>query len=409
MKIFQRWRARTNMSHTSTTIDPTEGLTQDYTEVFFKRGLAGSQRSAEKIVPELIRLVSPKSVIDVGCGVGAWARTFIQNGVEDVLGVDGEHISRGTLLLDESRFQPADLFQPLKIGRNFDLALTVEVAEHLPETRAKSFVADLVQLAPVVAFSAAIPAQGGTNHINEHWPDYWAQIFAELDYLPVDCLRPRFWDDPEIEFWYKQNLILFVRHDHIDRYPELKAAERIPRTLRLVHPALFERTEHALNLSSGYSDLDAKTLGTIHAVSAFTRTPPARTFALCQAIRHIVKTRVIGDIVECGVWRGGGAMTIARTLLEEDEAQRELWLYDLFGGMVFPAQKDVDFRGNGAMRLVERIDKLAGEIWSDTSEDDVKTLMHGVGYPSDKIHYVKGKVEETIPEICTGKDRASAA
>ncbi len=370
-----------------------------YQGLFYKPGTPGSVRSAEKVVPELVRLLAPQSVIDVGCGIGTWARAFRQNGVKDILAIDGAHVPRSELLIEENNFRPADLFEPLNIDREFDLALTVEVAEHLPGPRAKGFVADLVRLAPAVAFSAAIPGQGGTNHINEQWPEYWVQLFAEFDYVAVDCLRPQFWNDPDVEYWYRQNLILFIRKTHLDNYPELKKAERIPRVLPLAHPELVRRLHHALNLTEGYSDLDPKSLETVGRVQPFTRAPAPRIFALCQAIRHIVRNQVPGDLVECGVWRGGGAMAMARTLLECGERERNVYLYDTFGGMTMPGAKDLNYLGTHGLSLMQRSDKLAGEIWSDASMDDVKSVVESVGYDPGKIHCVKGRVEDTIPQF----------
>lgn len=212
-----------------------------YTKSYFERGCNGSARSASKIVPELIRLLMPQSVVDIGCGIGTWIGAFRLNGVDDVVGVDGSYIPKDALQVDEKAFILADLSQSFQLDRTFDLAITVEVAEHLPSSRAHTFVADLVRLAPAVAFSAAIPGQGGTNHVNEQWPDYWEAIFAEFNYRAVDCFRPHFWDDNEIEFWYRQNLVLFVSEARMALYPALEALIRPSKLLRLVHPELHIR------------------------------------------------------------------------------------------------------------------------------------------------------------------------
>jgi SAM-dependent methyltransferase len=218
-----------------------QSIATDYTKAYFERGRVGSARSASKVVPELIRLLSPISVVDVGCGIGTWARAFQLHGIDDVLGIDGQYVPKDILQIEEARFLVAELSERLNINRTFDLALTVEVAEHLPPSRAKTFVADLVRLAPAVAFSAAIPGQGGTNHVNEQWPDYWVTYFAEFNYLAVDCLRPQFWDDKEIEFWYRQNLILFIERTQLHRYPNLANQQFPPMVLRIVHPELHIR------------------------------------------------------------------------------------------------------------------------------------------------------------------------
>lgn len=101
--------------------------------------------------------------------------------------------------------------------------LCLETAEHLPPERADSFVEDLVKLAPVVVFSAAIPGQGGTDHLNEQWPEYWAQRFRKLSYVVVDTLRMRFWSNEAMSAMYAQNSILYVRKDVYDSSAEIIA------------------------------------------------------------------------------------------------------------------------------------------------------------------------------------------
>ena len=104
-----------------------------------------------------------------------------------------------------------DLAQPLQIDRRFDLALSLEVAEHLPPECGSEFVQTLTDLSSVILFSAAIPFQGGTDHLNEQWPEYWADRFDARGYVPIDCIRRRIWRNEDVEWWYAQNLMFFVR------------------------------------------------------------------------------------------------------------------------------------------------------------------------------------------------------
>ena len=115
------------------------------------------------------------------------------------------------------------------------------MAEHLSEASADGFVASLVRLAPVVLFSAAIPHQGGTGHINEQWPDYWVAKFAGHDFAVVDCLRRRLWNNAKILPWYRQNMLVFVDRKRMSDYPALAAAhhEAGASALALVHPEWF--------------------------------------------------------------------------------------------------------------------------------------------------------------------------
>jgi len=152
-----------------------------------------------------------------------------------------------------------DLKEPIPVERNFDLALSLEVAEHLPAHLAPSFVDSLAALSPVVLFSAAIPGQGGTHHVNEQWPEYWAELFRERGFAVIDCIRKTVWQNDAVEWWYAQNLLLFVREDQLEHYPLLR--REFNRTassqLSLVHPKqyLAARDPSALELNSVLSAL----------------------------------------------------------------------------------------------------------------------------------------------------------
>lgn len=212
-----------------------------YSADFFASFADASRQSAREVVPLVTELVQPRAAVDVGCGVGTWLAAFREAGVEDVLGVDGAYVRREALLISADRFVPYDLTQPLRLDRQFDLAVSLEVAEHLPARCADVFVESLVRLAPVVLFSAAIPMQGGNHHVNEQWQDYWAQRFAAHGYLAVDYVRPRVWSNPRVQYWYAQNTLLYVRRDEIERQPRLRAAYEATdqQQLAVVHPQLY--------------------------------------------------------------------------------------------------------------------------------------------------------------------------
>ena len=172
-----------------------------YGNAYFDRRLEEGRRAAEAIVPLLVDLARPQSVVDVGCGSGSWLEAFMNRGLKDLIGVDGDYVDRSSLPFGPERFIAADLFHPLAFDRSFSLALCLEVGEHLPDHRAAGLVKDLTRLAPVVAFSAAIPHQGGTGHVNEQWPSYWASLFAAEKFAAFDCIRPQVWE-AKIPFWY---------------------------------------------------------------------------------------------------------------------------------------------------------------------------------------------------------------
>ena len=185
-----------------------------YSADFFGNQRAGSASSADAIVPLVLALFSIKSVVDVGCGVGGWLNAFERRGVADYVGLDGDYVPRDMLKIPSSRFQSTDLRRLTDIGRQFDLACSMEVAEHLPESCAEQFVAALVAAAPVVLFSAAIPLQQGTDHINMQWQRYWSDLFASKGYITLDCIRPIIHEDPRVEWWYRQNALVFCKPSH---------------------------------------------------------------------------------------------------------------------------------------------------------------------------------------------------
>jgi len=205
-----------------------------YSRDFFAAHGGDSGVAARKCLPICFELVNPTSVVDVGCGVGAWAKAAFDLGIADVIGIDGDYVATDQLLIPPERFVPHDLELSIAVDRTFDLAVCMEVAEHLTPERAEGFVEELTNLAPAVLFSAAIPSQGGTNHINEQWQDYWADLFAQAGFKPIDCIRPALWTDEDVPFWYRQNAILFVG-------PESTAASPQEPTmpLRVVHPDLL--------------------------------------------------------------------------------------------------------------------------------------------------------------------------
>jgi hypothetical protein len=161
--------------------------------------------------------------------------------VADVIGVDGVYVDRKTLAIPADNFLAWDLEKPLRLARRFDLVMSLEVAEHLPEACAETFVASLTSLGDVVLFSAAIPGQGGTHHVNEQWPEYWTELFGKHGFVVIDCIRHRVWDNTAVCPCYAQNVLLYVRRDYLDQHPELTkavAGGRAP--LSIVNPRLFE-------------------------------------------------------------------------------------------------------------------------------------------------------------------------
>jgi len=175
-----------------------------------------TKESAEAIVPVLVDLCKPKSVLDVGCGIGTWLSVFQKHGIE-VFGIDGNWVRTKSLHIPPDKFEARDLSSGFSLDRKFDMAICLEVAEHLPQAASKRLIRSLVKSAPIVYFSAAIPFQGGTNHINEQWKSYWASIFETFGFTMIDLIRPLIWNHKSVKWWYKQNGILYVRKDYLSR------------------------------------------------------------------------------------------------------------------------------------------------------------------------------------------------
>jgi SAM-dependent methyltransferase len=206
-----------------------------YGRAEFERQQERSRVAAGAIIPLVLRATGARSVVDVGCGVGTWLAACAENGIEDYLGIDGYHVDADLLQIPRRHFRTADLREPLTFDRSYDLALSVEVAEHLPPETGPALVKQLTSVAPAVLFSAAVPGQTGPGHINERWQSYWAGLFASSSYFPVDEIRPAIWSLDEIPFWYRQNVILYLRRD---RLPGDYAQ---PRIVDVVHPELLKK------------------------------------------------------------------------------------------------------------------------------------------------------------------------
>lgn len=146
-------------------------------------------------------------------------------------------------------------------------------------------------------------------------------------------------------------------------------------------------------------DFDAADMEIIDSVSTYTMTSPERIFALVGAVRYVVKAGIRGDFVECGVWRGGSMMAVALTLIQCGVRDRYLHLFDTYEGMTEPTGADVDFQGSAAAPTFLR-QRTGPETssWCCASLEDVTKNLLSTGYPADRIRFIKGRVEETLPE-----------
>ena len=208
-----------------------------------------SRLSAGVILPLVVGVVKPHSVLDIGCGAGAWLACAQELGIEDVVGIEGGHPSDDHLQVDRQILRALDLRTPIDLGRSFDLLISVEVAEHLPAEDRDAYLQTISAHGDALVFSAAIPGQGGYRHVNEQWPTYWAAALREVGYECFDPWRLQIWDHASVEWWYRQNLLLFLRGEAMASALDQGMSPTTP--LHLVHPALFEQTVTALGAEVG--------------------------------------------------------------------------------------------------------------------------------------------------------------
>jgi SAM-dependent methyltransferase len=204
----------------------------------------GAEVAARRVLPLVFQLADIESVVDVGCGYGAWLSVAGDLGARALVGVEGPWAVDWR---DRGMFDPRleivfqDLEHSIELERRFDLAVCLETAEHLSPERGPGLIDELCCLAPVILFSAALPGQGGYNHFNEQPLSAWVREFAAHRYRPLDLLRRRFWDDKDVPFWYAQNLMLFVTESRRSE-TESRAAALPPLDdaagVDLVHPKL---------------------------------------------------------------------------------------------------------------------------------------------------------------------------
>jgi SAM-dependent methyltransferase len=236
---------------------------KNYTDNFFEYHLQGAIASAEIIIPLVKEYINPVSVIDVGCGIGAWLSVWKKNGTTGIFGIDGGYIDTSKLMIDKSEFSAVDLEKGFDVNRKYDLVCCLEVAEHLPVNCAELFIKLLCNAGDVVLFSAAIPGQEGTLHLNEQYTEYWSAIFKSNGYISVDCLRRRIWNDKRIQWWYRQNILFFVKESSLEMYPPLKLASSLDNNsnaLSFINPELFEYKNRKIDKYESILKSKTKTL-----------------------------------------------------------------------------------------------------------------------------------------------------
>lgn len=184
-----------------------------YDPAFYSQAYFRSYQSAVSYFGLLSELYSFSSVVDVGAGLGAWSFAAMERS-KDVTSIDGEWTRDMVRPHELSRSLYCDLNVSLAVQEHFDLAVCVEVAEHLHPTRSESFVSELCSLSDVIMFGAALPRQGGVGHINCRPHSFWTALFDKFGFVTLDPFRNSFWYSNQVEPWYAQNIFLFTSRKH---------------------------------------------------------------------------------------------------------------------------------------------------------------------------------------------------
>jgi predicted nucleic acid-binding Zn-ribbon protein len=294
-------------------------------------------------------------------------------GVTDVAGLDGDYVDRNMLMIPEANFRPTDLRRRITMDRRFDLAISMEVAEHLPYHRSETFVRDLVALSDVVLFSAALPYQGGVDHINEQWLEFWAVLFQRYGYLPCDVFRRQFWGDHAVEFWYSQNLMVFCTKEHAAKtFPSEFLASGRP--LSYPHPLTF-----LVNVAR-YRPLSARALD-----------------LECEGYQSVVHAYQNGD----------GTLPLLRVADATDEAGAPL--FPRCRTLITDAQAEISARDAEAARLTGELEAARGEAAQEAQRGSARDLE--AARLTGELEAARGEAAQRTEELEIGRqqnDRMSA-
>ena len=217
-------------------------MTSPYDDDFYTLLSTGVQRSSQKYVQALYRIYQPKSIIDIGCGRGIWLQSFGKCGATKLVGLDGKWNNKKDMVSEHIEFQQVDLNNIPLQSEKYDLAVSLEVAEHLHPDSAAEFVSSICELSDAVLFSAAYTWQGGVDHQNEQPHSYWAELFQKHNFIPYDLFRPAFWGEEDVEFWYRQNAFMYLRqHSSVESIFAQKGCQPMVNLafMDCIHPDLY--------------------------------------------------------------------------------------------------------------------------------------------------------------------------
>ena len=257
-------------------------VTGGYDAAFFEAKADEVRRSAEAIVPLVLELVAPRSVVDLGCGTGTWLAVFAEHGVDDVLGVDGDWVPRDRLDIPQRAF-PRRAPRPSRSGSS--AASTWPSRSRSPST-SPSTPPTVRRVADAASSGRAVlgrrrRTRAGLHHVNEQWQDYWAARFAGRGYDAVDAIRPRMWAMDGIPYWYVQNMLVYATPEVIAATPALATARAATTEamLPLVHPRMLDPRRRGPGRGARRAGATARELSLRELADALPR-------ALARSARH---------------------------------------------------------------------------------------------------------------------------
>jgi len=205
-----------------------------YDAGFYEYQQAGSLKSAREMLPALAAIYPFRTVVDVGDGVGTWLRAAAEQGAEDLVGIEGDWVKDNANRFNGASYVYADLNLTLSLDRRFDLAISLEVAEHLNPDRSQGFVGEICRSSDVVIFGAAMPRQAGSGHINGRPHSFWIDLFKNQGFACLDMFRAKFWYNISVDPWYAQNTFLFVAKPARERFASVPPASLV----NVYHPLM---------------------------------------------------------------------------------------------------------------------------------------------------------------------------
>lgn len=214
-----------------------------YTAEFYDGQKESSFQSAKVILPVVLNILGNrkiKSAVDFGCGVGTWLAVF-QSIVPDaeVMGMDGGAAEESQFFIPQKCFEKTDVSQSVFLKKKYDICFSLEVAEHVPEEQRDAYVNNLCRSSDIILFSAALKGQGGTGHVNEQPLSYWIDVFGKAGYDYIDGIRTSIWNNEKVSYWYKQNIVLFVRRGTMDMDDCRSRCQAMP-VVDVVHPLAIQ-------------------------------------------------------------------------------------------------------------------------------------------------------------------------